>query len=928
MTRRISHAKPRVPAIVAVVGAWLLIGLAPQPLVAQGPAQAPPAASKLDDILKQEGYVTPPPELSSAVLAPRYLNVALANLSPDKKWFLDEIGDGPVPMATFSKPFHELGGLFVDHKANRARTLTIRNNIGIQVLSADNGSKRTIPLPAGARVSNASWSPDGSTIAFFVHAEDATHIWVADVATLKARQLTQRPVLATLVSTFEFTRDGKQVATVLIPDNRPVQPVPPLAPTGPQVKVNDDKDRNRLRTFPSLMSTPYELELLEWHATGQLALIDVAAPAGKDAKKPAKDALKGVKMVGRPAMIRSFDLSPDGKYVRVSRMTKPFSYVVPVSNFGTVDEVWDIGGKALAKITDRPLNLGVQDDTAPPPDPAAGPGGGQAQQGKREVAWRADGQGLTYLEQEPPPPGSARDTAGGRGAAGGGAAAAGGADEQDWSQGPRRPDRLYQWLPPFEEKGAKVLYESNARMSNHRFSPDMQVLFATERSGQNTVEFAVYLADTSKRYTLARYRTDDVYANPGTLVSSRGAGGGGRGAGTPAAGGGGRGGAGGGLVQVSADGSAVFYQGTAYDKDPLDRGPKSFIDRVAIKTGEKKRVWESDNDGAWERVATVLDVDAGRFIVSRESATDVAQQYLVEGGKRTQLTQNQDYTPDISKAPRERFLVERPDGFRFRVTVWLPAGYQKGTRLPAIFWFYPREFANQEEYDRGFRTINKNEFPNFGTRSMQFFVRLGYAVIEPDSPIVGPQGQMNDNYEHDLRNNLAAVIDELDRRALVDRTRLAIGGHSYGAFSTVNAMVHTPFFRAGHRGRRRVQPHLDAPGLPERAAGPVGSAQRLPLDVAVPLREQPDRRAAHVPRAGRPERRHRPDQLDAPVPRIERPRQDDRDVSLPARGPRAGGKGNAAGSVGAVGGVAGEVREEPAEAGAGGEGFAELRMWN
>ena len=59
---------------------------------------------------------------------------------------------------------------------------------------------------------------------------------------------------------------------------------------------------------------------------------------------------------------------------------------------------------------------------------------------------------------------------------------------------------------------------------------------------------------------------------------------------------------------------------------------------------------------------------------------------------------------------------------------------------------------------------------------------------------------MNNNYENDLRNNLAAVIDEIDRRGLVDRTRIGIGGHSYGAFSTVNAMVHTPFFKAGIAG--------------------------------------------------------------------------------------------------------------------------------
>ena len=118
-----------------------------------------------------------------AVLAPRYLNVALANASPDKKWFLDEIGDGPVTMAMFSKPFHELGGLFVDFQANRARPLTIRNNVGIQIISAADGSKKPIQIPNGVRVSNAAWSPDGSLIAFYVHTPDATHIWVADPMT-------------------------------------------------------------------------------------------------------------------------------------------------------------------------------------------------------------------------------------------------------------------------------------------------------------------------------------------------------------------------------------------------------------------------------------------------------------------------------------------------------------------------------------------------------------------------------------------------------------------------------------------------------------------------------------------------------------------------------------------------------------------------
>ncbi len=346
-----------------------------------------------------------------------------------------------------------------------------------------------------------------------------------------------------------------------------------------------------------------------------------------------------------------------------------------------------------------------------------------------------------------------------------------------------------------------MLLESTTRMSGHRFSPDHKAVFFSERSGQETVEYAVYLDEPAARHTLARFRADDVYANPGSIMMARGGAGGGRGAGAGAAGGrGGAGGPGGGIVLLSGDASSVYLQGTAYDKNPLEVGPKTFIDRVAIKTGEKTRLYESGNQGIFERVTTPIDLDAGKYIVSREGPAEIAQYYRVDGAARAALTKNEDVTPDLTRAPKERFIVERPDGFKFRVTVTLPTGYQQGTRLPAIFWFYPREFAAQEDYDRGIRTYNRNEAPNFGTRSMQFFIRLGYAVVEPDAPIVGPTGKMNDNYEHDLRNNLAAVIDELDRRAMIDRHRLAIGGHSYGAFSAVNAMVHTPFFKAGIAG--------------------------------------------------------------------------------------------------------------------------------
>jgi dipeptidyl aminopeptidase/acylaminoacyl peptidase len=718
------------------------------------------------EILAAKEWVAPQANVAEAVLAPRYLNATLNEISADRNWFVHEIGDGPVTMARFSKPFDELGGLFIDYGGNRNRTLTIRSNAGLEVISAIDGRKVTIQVPAGARVSNATWSPGGAQLAFFVHTDDATHIYVADPANGRSRQITRTPVVATAVTSFEWTANGQKIATVLSPDGRSPRPLPSAVPTGPQVKQTLEGE-NILRTYASLMKTPYDEALLEWHVTGQLALIDVAN--------------RRVEKVASPAMIWSFDFSPSGEYVRVTKLDKPFSYIVPVSSFGKTEEIWDRSGRKLLEFDKAEISTGLRGNV---PD-APGVGGSGDDTGHRQVAWREDNQGLTFLEQEAAP-----DSADGAQAPQAAQEAQG-----DEGQRPRRKDRVMQWAAPFDSASLKVLYEQGTRMSAHRYSPDYQTLFLTERQGQNTHEFAVMLDDPGTKHTLARYGADDFYANPGSLVFNDGR--------VPSRGGfGGFGGRGGGgeVVQLSSDGGSVFFYGTQYDEDAVANGPRNFLDKVAIATGDKVRVYESANDNVYEGITAILDIDADRFVVSRESSTQVGQSYLRNGSfLGAQLTQNKDYTPDLTAAPRERFVVERPDGFRFMVNVTLPPGYTSG-RLPAMFWFYPREYDDQESYDETARTFNKNAFPNFGTRSMQYLTRLGYAVVEPDAPIVGKAGQMNNNYEHDLRNNLAAVIDELDRRGIVDRQRLGIGGHSYGAFSTANAMVHTPFFKAGIAG--------------------------------------------------------------------------------------------------------------------------------
>ena len=726
--------------------AYLSISSTSSQALAQNQNQGWDAQQTLDD----KSFVHPPNDISEAVLAPRYLNMTLSNISADKHWFFHEISDGPVTMDRFSRDFDELGWQFFDYSANRHRNLTIRSNVGIDVVSASDGSRTSIQTPNGSRISNVKFSPDGSTLAFFVHTASETHIYAGDPETGTSRKITDIAVLGNLVTDFEWTGDGKEIATVVIPSGRSTRPVPSTVPTGPQVKHTQDGE-NMLRTYASLMATPHDEELLEWHATGQLVTINVETGNTEN--------------IGSPAMIYGFDFAPNGQYSRVELLEKPFSYIVPVNNFGRVEQIWGRNGNMLADLEKTEMNTGLGDRRPSAPGVA---GSGDALQ-KRQIRWKEDSSGLTYVQAESH------------------------TDEKEENN-----DRVMVWTPPFEDSNISVLYETDSSVSSHGFSNDYGTLFVTETSGSEDdqgqiTHRAIDLSDSGQTFVLAQYDSDDFYSNPGTLLMD-----GGqvpvvnRRRGSPTGGTG--------VVQTSMDGQSVFFYGHEYNADPMQEGPKNFLDKVAIRTGEKERIYESNNQESYERIVSVIDIDDEEFVVSRETPTETPQSHLLVDGRRTQLTDNVDYTPDLTHAPKRRFVVERPDGFKFMVNVLLPSNYNPGTRLPAMFWFYPREYEDQESYDEAGRTYNKNAFPNFGTRSIQYMTRMGYAVVEPDAPIVGKPGQMNNNYEHDLRNNLAAVIDELDEREIIDRKRLGLGGHSYGAFGTVNAMVHTPFFKAGIAG--------------------------------------------------------------------------------------------------------------------------------
>jgi dipeptidyl aminopeptidase/acylaminoacyl peptidase len=691
---------------------------------------SPAALAGQNHVIHAEGYLEPPPELAALVDAPRHDRVLLTNLAPDGRFFLNTLSDGPPPLGRLAAPGHRLAGLFVDPAAHRSMTLTTRGSRGLELTDARSGRSTTVRTPAGARISGARWSPDGGQVAFLASYPRETHVYVADTATGQSRRVTRTPLLATRVTSVEWAGDSRHLFAVVVPDGRGAEPTPPAWPTTPLIRVATP-DENRLRTFPSLLKDPHEAELFEHHTTGQLIRIDTRN--------------RRVHRIGAPAMIESVDAAPSGDYIRVRTTQKPFSWIVPASRFGDLDEIWDLEGRSRTEIRRREARDGRSDDDDGDDEPA-----------RRFLTWRADGQGLSFVQKDPEP--------------------------EEGQERNRRMDRVFQWRPPFDDHSVVEVYAASFDIRAIRYSPDLRWLFLTERSRGTERLRAVHLDDPATVHTLYEWQTDAFRENPGSLMTLDNA-------------------LGVSVVRMAPGGEHVFLSGTQYFEDPAQDAPRPFIDRVAIRTGEKERLFQSSPE-MFERVAAVLDDELQLLVLTREAPTTVPDSWLLDRrtGDLRRLTSNSDPHPELTHARRERLTVIRADGIRFKMDVTFPPDYREGSRLPAMFWFYPREYADQDSYDESTRTHNRNRFRDTGPRSIEMLAVRGYLVARPDHPIIGPLGRVNDNYVVDLRHNHAAAIDALDRRGWIDRGRLALGGHSYGGFGTINAMVQTPFFRAGIAG--------------------------------------------------------------------------------------------------------------------------------
>ena len=441
-----------------------------------------------------------------------------------------------------------------------------------------------------------------------------------------------------------------------------------------------------------------------------------------------------------------------------------------------------------------------------------------------------------------------------------------------------------QWLPPFgDDRASKVIYENPTRMTGARFSPDGQILFFTER-GQR---------DDGR---VPERHGDEVH------VIARGGGGGaarrrsirrrrrrGGGQARPRRGGGGGGNAARSvrrrwrrrrpgrrwrLAAAAASAHARAALGRRHQRVlPGHAGRRPRHERGTGAREHVHRQGRHQDRRADARSSRATRADLTEIVSrpcsirtrrssssARQNATTPPQQFLCDNGDAQAADEQRGSVPgpDAHGHPALQRSRGRTASRSAPSSICRPTT-RKARGCRASSGSTRRSSRRRTQYDSGRtaaaprRARRRRRSRTSATLSMQFLVRLGYAVVENDAPIVGPAGQMNNNYVNDLRNDLAATIDELDKRQLIDRTAAGDRRPQLRRVLDRQRDGQHAVLQGRHRGRRRLQPHADADRLPERAARPVGGAERVPRHVAVPHGQPPDRRAADVsrPRATR-----------------------------------------------------------------------------
>jgi dipeptidyl aminopeptidase/acylaminoacyl peptidase len=443
--------------------------------------------------------------------------------------------------------------------------------------------------------------------------------------------------------------------------------------------------------------------------------------------------------LGPAGLTLNVDPSPDGRWFIATTYREPFSHEVTWSRFPSRTVIWDRNGREVRLLEDSPEVV-----TQPLARGATTPG-------PRGWRWRGDAPAtLIWLEA---------------------------LDEGDPSASVPARDRIYVLAAPFDGE-PQVFVDTEWRAGGITWGrADFALLTESWAPTRMTRTWIIDPSNPGTRRLLWERASDDAYGNPGSPVTER----------TDD---------GRVLLKFSRDGKSLWLTGQGSSPE----GDRPFLDRLDIATGKATRLWQSSGE-AYETVVAPIDADAGTWLTMRESLTEQPnywQRDVILRRAPVQLTHTPDPAPAFAGITKRQINYTRADGVALSGQLYLPAGYDasRDGPLPFLLWVYPAEFASASAASqvRG----SPYRFTRPSGASHLFLLTQGYGILDnPTFPIVGEGETANDTYVEQLELSARAAIDTLVAMGVARRDQIAVGGHSYGAFTTANLLAHTRLFRAG-----------------------------------------------------------------------------------------------------------------------------------
>ncbi|MFN5911830.1 MAG: prolyl oligopeptidase family serine peptidase, partial [Bacteroidota bacterium] len=618
----------------------------------------------------------------------------------------------------------KLAGLRINPVTNISSTVTYVTNLKTRKLRGTT-EVQVKGLPQNPRISNLSWSPDERHIAFTHTTGQNVELWLLDLSTNEAKRLSGLALNANLGNPLTWFKDGSALLVKVLPKDRPeLINTKSTLPEGPTVSFSDgSKAQNR--TYQDLLRNAIDEKNFETLSTS--VLVKIALNGNSE------------EWMGN-GMYLSTSFSPDGNYVLVSTIEKPFSYLVTYDRFPSREMVYSNSGKSPVEVNFTPL-LEVL------------PQGFMATySGKRDFSWRADQpHTLTYVVA---------------------------LDKGDPDVKTEYRDEVFDLDAPFNGTSRSIIKVMNRFSSIYWGDDHHAVAFDSWWNNRNTkmYYFDPAVGQSSVKLLVDR-NSDDRYSDPGRIQVKPN--------------------------QYGED-AMILENGSIYlfGEGFSQKGQFPFISKMNLKTGETNLLYQSAYTDKLETLQSFVDIKKGELLVRIESATMYPNFYLSNIQKRSRPTQLTDFKNPFVKlndVHKEVIKYKRSDGLELSGTLYLPAGFDRKTKekLPMIMWAYPKEFKDRSSAGQATTNPNQFTFPSYG--SPIYWVTRGYAVLDNASfPIVGEgDAEPNDSFITQLIDNARAAIDAVDSMGFIDRTRVAVGGHSYGAFMTANLLTHSDLFACG-----------------------------------------------------------------------------------------------------------------------------------